>query len=53
MKIYEIYCPICGRYITADNKADVDSGVCDAYIFIHDNIAHSDDDIDALSNLIN
>lgn len=48
-----IYCPVCGRYLTAINVDDVESGVADGYVFVHDDIEHSDDDINALANGIN
>ena len=49
----EIYCPICGRIIQAANKNDVDNGIADCYVFVHDDIIHEDNDIEALSNSIN
>lgn len=48
-----IYCPICGRNLTAINSQEVASGKADSYVFVHDNIIHSDSDIDALENGIN
>ena len=46
----EKYCPICGRTIVAVNIEDVESGEHDGYLFVHDDIVHDDDDIDALEN---
>ncbi len=43
-----MYCPVCGRDITAINAQEVKSGEHDIYIFIHDDICHSDSDIEAL-----
>lgn len=48
-----IYCPVCGRNLTAINSQEVASGKADSYVFVHDNIIHSDSDIDALENGIN
>jgi hypothetical protein len=53
MKEYEEYCPICERVITASNIEEAESGEHDGYIFVHDDIIHSDDDLDALSYGIN
>lgn len=49
----EQYCPICSRTITADNINEVESGEHDGYIFIHDDVPHSDSDVEALSTSIN
>ena len=46
----EIYCPICQRVIIASNIDDVENGNDDGYLFVHDDIVHDDDDIDALEN---
>ena len=46
----EIYCPICKRYITPENQEEVDSGEHEGFIYVHDDIAHGDDDIEALEN---
>lgn len=48
-----IYCPICQHTLTAINIDEVASGEHSDYIFVHDNVAHDDDDIDALKNGIN
>ena len=44
----EQYCPICQRVIIAENVAEVESGEDDGYVFIHDDIAHTDDELEAL-----
>jgi len=44
----EIYCPVCGRWLSATNAWDVLSGFADGYVFVHDNIPHSDEDLEAL-----
>ena len=46
----EKYCPICARVIVAENIEEVESGEHDGYLFVHDDIVHDDDDIDALAN---
>ncbi|MCK2149505.1 hypothetical protein MYE70_10550 [Marinobacter alexandrii] len=43
-----IYCPVCGRVIYASNEYQVWTGEHDGYLFIHDEIPHSDDDMQAL-----
>ena len=48
-----IYCPICGRVIIASNVDEVGSGEHDGYVFVHDDIEHTDSDIDALTAGIN
>lgn len=53
MKEYEKYCPICGKIIIASNIEEVESGEHDGYIFVHDDIDHSENDIVALSHGIN
>ena len=42
------YCPACGRDITPMNIAEVESGEHDGFIYVHDDIDHSDDDLTAL-----
>jgi len=44
------YCPICQRWIEADNIEEVRSGEDDGFLFIHDPVAHSDSDIEAVMN---
>jgi len=46
---WQLYCPICERLITAENKDDFEAGLHNGYIFIHDDKPHSDSDIDALN----
>lgn len=48
----EMYCPICQRVIIADNVDEVESGEQDRYIFVHDDVPHSDDDLEALEEMI-
>lgn len=43
-----IYCPICGRTIVAVNIEDVENGDDESYLFVHDDIVHTDSDLDAL-----
>lgn len=50
LKDYEQYCPICQRVIVAENIEDVENGEHDGYLFVHDDVVHDDDDIDALAN---
>ena len=49
----EQYCPICQRVIVASNIEEVTDNEHDGYIFIHDELPHGDDDIEALSWGIN
>jgi len=50
LKDCEQYCPICARVIVAENAEEVENGDDDGYLFVHDDIVHDDDDIDALTN---
>jgi hypothetical protein len=43
-----VYCPICGRTIVAVNIDDVENGDDDGYLFVHDDIVHTDSDLEAL-----
>lgn len=43
------YCPICGRTIRACNIAEVRSGEHSDYVFIHDPVMHTYDDLKALA----
>lgn len=43
-----LYCPICRRVITAENEAEVDTVTHDGYLFVHDDVEHTDNDIQAL-----
>lgn len=53
MECWQQYCPICQRVIEAVNRDDVESGLDDGYLFVHDDIVHDDDDIQALASGIN
>ena len=44
----ELYCPVCGRVLKANNSKEVDIGLHDGFIFVHDEVPHNDSDIDAL-----
>ena len=44
-----IYCPVCGRWILADNVDEIESGENDYRIFVHDDVPHNESDMDALS----
>ena len=48
MKEGEIYCPICQRVIVAVNVEDVENGDDDGYLYVHDDIVHTDSDLEAL-----
>lgn len=48
MEAGELYCPICARTLEARNKEDVDSKQSDAYVYVHDDIEHTDHEIMAL-----
>jgi len=43
-----IYCPVCGRTIYASNFWEVAAGEHDGYLFVHDEVPHTDDDLKAL-----
>lgn len=45
-----VYCPICSRSITAENVTEVNSGEQDSYIFVHDDVVHDADDIQAIGS---
>lgn len=44
----QIYCPVCGKWLTAENPLEVLLGMDDGYIYVHDDIPHTDDDLEAL-----
>lgn len=46
----DVYCPICARFIEPENGAEVEAGDHEGFIYVHDDIAHDDDDIAALAN---
>ena len=43
-----IYCPVCQRVLQPINTEEVESGEDEGFIYVHDDIEHSDDDIKAL-----
>jgi len=43
-----IYCPICGRVIYASNEREVWTGEHGGYLFIHDEVPHTNEDMEAL-----
>jgi len=45
---WEQYCPVCSRVITANNIDEVLDGRHNGYVFVHDDIVHDDDDMEAL-----
>lgn len=45
---YAKYCPICGRHLEPVNIWEFETGKADGLIYVHDDIPHGDDDIDAL-----
>lgn len=47
------YCPVCGRNVFAANTAEVEAGEHESYIFVHDNIVHTRDEVEALGYGIN
>jgi hypothetical protein len=49
-KMTKIYCPICQRFISPDNQHEVETGEHEGFIYVHDDIAHGDEDIEALEN---
>ena len=53
VKPWEQYCPLCSRMITASNIKEVEDLDHDGYAFVHDDIPHTDAEIDALAYGIN
>jgi len=53
LREYEEYCPICQRVIVANNLLAVQTGEQKHYLFIHDDIEHTDEDMEALKYGIN
>lgn len=45
-----MYCPVCGKWIEPENENDVLSGDHDGFVYVHDNINHSDSDLKALDS---
>ena len=52
-KLCAQYCPICERDIVPDNILEVFSGEHEGFLFVHEDIEHSDEDIKALESGIN
>lgn len=48
-----IYWPVCQRVIYAENVEEVKSGEHDGFLYVHDDVPHDDDDLEALENGIN
>lgn len=44
------YCPICSRWVAPINEKEVDAGEHDGFIYVHDDIDHEDEDLEALEN---
>jgi len=44
----KMYCPVCQSLLTASNKSEVDRGVHEGYIFVHNNVEHTEEDLQAL-----
>lgn len=51
--IYGKYCPVCSRVISPENIDEYESGIDDGLLYIHDDVPHEDDDIDAYEKGIN
>ena len=52
MKEGYVYCPVCGKMLEAVNIEDVENGDDDGYLFVHDEIVHTDSDLDALNTVL-
>jgi len=48
-----IYCPVCARFLEPQNSDEVKSGLHDGLIYVHDDVKHEDNDIQALENGVN
>ena len=48
LKPGEQYCPICERVVHAMNKEEVKKGIDIGYIYVHDDIIHTQDEVNAL-----
>lgn len=48
-----VYCPICQREIMPSNIEEVRAGTHDGFIYVHDDVAHSDEDVEAIHKGIN
>lgn len=44
-----IYCPVCARNIEPANADEVSSGEDESFIYVHDDLDHSDSDLEALN----
>lgn len=53
VKSYEQYCPLCERLLTAINIKEVGDGSNFGYLFVHDDVFHDDDAIEAIDNGVN
>lgn len=47
-EVRKIYCEICQRTLTPSNQEDIDRGLTDARVYVHDKIDHGDADIDKI-----
>ena len=43
------YCPVCARHIEAENKAEVEAGEHSCYVFVHDDVPHTSEELRALA----
>ena len=48
-----IYCPVCGKILEATNFAEVMYKEHENFIYVHDNVPHSDNDLKALEKGVN
>ena len=48
-----VYCPVCQKTLIAENTEEVESGEHDRFIFVHDNIVHTDDESATVNSGIN
>ena len=49
----EMYCPVCGETLTAENIVEVKNKTHDGFIFIHKDVPHSEEEIAALEHGVN
>lgn len=45
-----LYCPICGRNIAAANLSEVQNGKQVTYLYYHDALLHTNEDLVAMSS---
>lgn len=45
-----IYCPICGRDIEPDNEQEVLDGEESGFVYVHDDVIHTEEDLKALES---